>query len=126
MPDDKKPIPVGPGERTDVIAPPKNSIAAMTARGVTAQQMRIEIANGPHWRTEADVGELQAIQQPRSPLPKPPSSWARGDRAYDKKRGVRVTILKASVGKTAKGTPLHEVTHNGERWLAKDTTLQRN
>lgn len=135
-----KPMPVNPGERTNAIAAPKNSLASMLARGMTDSDIRRQAPSSHHEmdrrmgiRSEDEVRALNAagLDQPlpRAPVPQTPAKavrprWQRGDQARDTKKGKVVTILAARVKVNEAGIPYHRVAADGETWLAKDTKLK--
>lgn len=136
-----KPIPVGPGERASSIPAPKNSLASMLARGMSAADIRNQ-APESHRQMDRRMGikteeEARAIAAAGMDKPLPPRAksgvkqqppmntrWQRGDQAQDTKRGVVVTILAARVKVNDEGIPYHRVAAGGEQWLAKETKLK--
>jgi|SRR5580698_7761225 hypothetical protein len=137
-----KPVPMGPGERATAIPAPKNSLAAMLAKGMSDSDIR---ANAPESHRQMDrrmgiKSEEEARAMAAAGLDKPlprgsaaspaksamatSSRWRRGDQARDTKHGVVVTILAARVKVNEEGIPYHRVAAGGETWVAKETRLK--
>lgn len=142
---EQRPVPMNPGEKATGISAPRNSLASMFARGMTASDIRNNAPESHRQmdrrmgiKTEDEVRALKAAGMD-GPLRPPPivstgqlaksvqlvkTRWQRGDQAQDTKHGKRVTILAARVKVNDEGIPYHRVAAGGEVWLAKDTKLK--
>jgi len=131
-------IPVNAGEKTSSIPAPRNSLASMLARGMTAADIRNQAPESHRQmdrrmgiKTEDEVRALKAagMDEPLQPVKQKAQApvktrWQRGDRATDTKRGVVVTILAARVKVNEEGIPYHRVSDGREAWLRKETKLK--
>jgi len=127
----------GPGDRLVSIPAPKNSIAAMLARGMTAADIRNQAPEAHRQldlrmgiKTEEDVNFLSklALGAPLPPVKQVQAAvgtrWRRGDTARDVKYNATVTILEAGVKRAKDGTMMHRVASGGASWLAKESRLK--
>lgn len=131
-----QPIPVGSGERVSSIPPAPNSFAAKGAGllqgapewhhsfdqrfGIKSEaQARMELSAGASTGIELVSGrKIRHVESRKLGV---------GDVVKDTQRDVKVMILKANVGKTNKGNPVHLVIHRmtGEEWRLSESKMKR-
>lgn len=137
--------PLGAGERAVSIPPARKCMGNILASGVMGLQSELMSAPPIHRAylgntktgMEADMllasrAEKKLLGQPverereRSGTRVASEMFARGERAFDKEKDARVTIVRTHVGKTKKGTAIHYVIDSeGEGWKQLETKLRK-
>lgn len=133
-----------PGELAQPIRISTNNLAAMAAKGAdyikyvaasspvqldsmfgvktgVAADMALEA--GMNARRAQFIGKTKTTESSGTMIP---SIFGRGDVVYDTDHAKRVTVLKACVGYTKKGRPIHRVVDKaGNAWLVSERKLQK-
>ena len=142
MSDDKKPIPVRPGESTSSSPPPSGSLANMLKGGANAVSSAIMASGHDNWNralqvrsgSDADAA-LAAARQSLRPAPDSrvraavsnKVAFHRGDTVYDEVYHCRATITEIHASQTKKTkTPAHRlVGKGGSTWLQREDKLKK-
>ena len=140
MSDEKKPVPMGPGDKGTPIRLGGTNLASMlgsvavpkpnAAGTIQAAQSvhdayldRMGILTGG--RADAARASVQARAQAPSKSHQVTTLFAAGKTVYDTERGRKAVIVAANVARTKKGTPVHElVDRQGNAWRQKETKLR--
>lgn len=139
MSDEKKPVPIGPGEKGtpirlggtnlasmlgSVVAPKPNAVGTIQA----AQSVHDAYLDRMGILTGGRADMARASVQPSRQAPARSSVqtiFAAGKTVYDTDRQRKAVIVAANVGRTKKGTPVHElVDRQGNAWRQKETKLR--
>lgn len=138
-----KPIPVGQGEKTSAISLGTNSLAKMIGSQVAPKANATSVITmaqsvHDHFFTRMGVmtggnadAALEAAAASRSvsaaatPSGQGRTMFAVGRTVYDVERERKATLVALNVGRTKKGTPIHElIDSRGNAWRQKETKLK--
>lgn len=130
-----------PGELSQPIQIGSNNLASMAAKGAgyiqhVAASSPIQLDRLFHVKTGAEADMILANAPASrntyqkvnvaSKAPTVESLYGRGDVVFDTEHGKKVTVLKACVGYTKMGRPIHKVSDaRGNAWLISEKKLQK-
>ena len=131
--------PLRSGELAKPIQINTNNLADMASKGAAYIEMenekcpvKIDLAFGVKTGAEATMALNAEAMRRLSPQARPAGSrvvreiYARGTLVYDNENMKRATIIKANVGITRKGRPVHRLADSrGDVWLQSERKLKR-